>query len=52
MSGGVEDMKFSVGMRVQRVKGDDDIHADGSIHPGEAIGKPASIISTCISSKS
>ncbi len=39
MLGGAEAEKYVVGMRVKRVKGDDDVYADGSIHRGEAIGK-------------
>lgn len=37
MIGGVE--KYVVGMRVKRVKGDDDVYVDGSIHRAEALGK-------------
>lgn len=37
MIGGVE--KYVVGMRVKRVKGDDDVYVDGSIHRAEALDK-------------
>ena len=39
MFGGAEAEKYVVGMRVKRVKGDDDVYADGSIHRAEALGK-------------
>jgi len=39
MLGGAEAEKYVVGMRVKRVKGDDDVYADGSIHRAEALGK-------------